>query len=377
MKRRVLSRKVFVWPGAALASLFALIAVAALFGQSREAYEQAYRDWRAADPNLERDASKAGVSLGPRTEKAAQGAGNFTTARETFFQDQMRYLAGALQALPPLELAKESDTDKTIDAYLASQQASDTTSIEVFGNNPDQGIQQLRQAMERERQALVALRTTIQSRETATAAFQQANENAERARSAVGDQLKTISDSFTKSNQDMGHTADAWPAYYRAMASGARGSGAGETTPPPVLHPPDSAPASAPVPAVVTSGRTAPAVPISRYTGSWTFLPGVSTYHGLAPLSFDAVVREEGGQLIGTVNAQFIVTGKADPSVRLSFSGPLQTRRMQTFPLKTAEGVPGSLDLIPGNAFNLLEVNYTLEGASAKVHESDVILVKR
>jgi hypothetical protein len=116
---------------------------------------------------------------------------------------------------------------------------------------------------------------------------------------------------------------------------------------------------------------------MSRYTGSWTFLPGVSTYHGLPPVSFDVFVREDGGQIFGTVNARFIVGLNADPNVRFDFSGPMQASRYQSFPLKTAEGAKGTLELIPGNAFNLLEVNYTLDGAPGKVPESDVILVKR
>ena len=118
-------------------------------------------------------------------------------------------------------------------------------------------------------------------------------------------------------------------------------------------------------------------MPISRYTGSWNFLPGVSTYHGVPPISFDVIVREEGGQFFGTLNARFIVAGKTDPVVRFDFSGPIQTARYQSFPLQTAEGGKGTIELIPGNAFNLLEVNYTLEGAPGKVRESDVILVKR
>jgi hypothetical protein len=106
-------------------------------------------------------------------------------------------------------------------------------------------------------------------------------------------------------------------------------------------------------------------------------VPDVSRYHGLAPVLFNLFVLEERGRLFGTVNARFAVSGNADPGVRFDFSGPLQAARYQTFPLQTTEGGKGKLELIPGNAPNLLEVNYVLDGAPGKVTESDVILVKR
>jgi hypothetical protein len=116
---------------------------------------------------------------------------------------------------------------------------------------------------------------------------------------------------------------------------------------------------------------------MTRYTGDWEFLAGVSTYHGLPPISFNVFVQADGGQLSGTVSATFVVGTKADPAVQFTFSGPLQAGRYQAFPLKTPDGATGKVELIPGNAFNLLEVNFNLDGAPGKVTESDVILVKK
>jgi hypothetical protein len=220
------------------------------------------------------------------------------------------------------------------------------------------------------------LRSAIQSRETAAEAAKQTNESADRARNGAADQIKAIAASFEQSSQDATQLAEAWPAYYRTLATGARGLGGADPTPAPSIRPSTSAPSTTSAPPG-TPGRQIPTVPISRFTGSWSFLAGVSTYHGLPPVSFDVFVREEGGQIFGTVNARFIVSGNADPAVRFDFSGPLQAARYQAFPLQTAEGGKGTVELIPGNAFNLLEVNYTMDGASAKVRESDVILVKR
>ncbi len=379
MKHPVPSRRKrwrMVLPGIPLSFLCVLIVAATLFGQSREAYQQAYREWRANDPNLERDAAKAGAALTPRADKAAAAASKFISARRAFYDAQRDDLAEKLKTLQPFELPKENESANTAEAYLSSQEASATNSIEVFGADPDKGIQQLRQAWERERQALMALRSAIKTREAATAGANQANENADRARSVAADRITTISASFAQSSQEIGQLAEAWPAYYRALAEGARGTGVSDAIPAPVIRPSNSTPSVTPA-APATSGRVAPSIPISRYTGSWTFLPGVSTYHGLAPVAFDVVVREQDGQMIGTVNARFIVSGKADPNVRFDFSGPMQAARFQSFPVKTAEGAQGKVELIPGNAFNLLEVNYTLEGAPGKVREADAILVKR
>ena len=358
------------------AILCGLAAAAALCGQTRAAYEQTYRDWRQGDPNLERDAGTAGDALTPRTEKMAAGANKYVAARKAFYDAQRAALTETLKALEPFHLPVETEGAKAADSYLSAQEASVTSSIQVFGSDPDRGIQQLRQALERERAALGSLRNAIQSRETAAEAAKQTNESADRARNGAADQIKAITASFEQSGEDALQLTEAWPAYYRALATGARGLGGGDALPAPSIRPSSSAPSATPS-APAASGRLNSAVPISRYTGSWSFLPGVSTYHGLPPVSFDVFVREEGGQIFGTVNARFIVSGNADPAVRFDFSGPLKAARYQAFPLQTSEGGIGTVELIPGNAFNLLEVNYTMNGAPAKVRESDVILVKR
>ena len=365
-----------VCSGISLAFLCVSIVVVTLFGQSREAYQQAYRDWRASDPSLERDAAKAGAALTPRSEKAAAAASKFILARKAFYNAQRDDLAEMLKTMQPFELPKEIESAKSADAYLAIQDASVANSIEVFGADPDKGIQQLRQALEKERQALMALRSAIKTRENAAEAANQANESADRARMVAVDQTNAIAASFAQSGQDIGRLAEAWPTYYRSLAEGARGTGTADTTPAPAIRPSNSTPPAAQA-APATSGRVPAGVLISRYTGSWTFLPGVSTYHGMPPISCDVTVREEGGQIVGKLDASFIVAGKVDPNIRFDFSGPLQAGRYQAFALKTAEGVQGKVELIPGNAFNLLEVNYVLDGAPGKVREADVILVKR
>ena len=103
----------------------------------------------------------------------------------------------------------------------------------------------------------------------------------------------------------------------------------------------------------------------------------MSTYKGISPFSFDLFVREEGGRIIGTMSAHFIVTGKQDPNVRFDFSGPLSATPSQSFSLQSAEGSKGTIELVPGTVDNLLEMSFKLDAVPGKIRESDVVLVKR
>jgi hypothetical protein len=47
------------------------------------------------------------------------------------------------------------------------------------------------------------------------------------------------------------------------------------------------------------------------------------------------------------------------------------------FNLVTSDGAKGTIELIPGSAFNLLEVNFQTEPKPGKVRQADVVLVKK
>ena len=47
-----------------------------------------------------------------------------------------------------------------------------------------------------------------------------------------------------------------------------------------------------------------------------------------------------------------------DPTVRFAFEGDIAATPTQKFTLMTSDGTPGTIELIPGPAFNLLEVNF-------------------
>jgi hypothetical protein len=63
--------------------------------------------------------------------------------------------------------------------------------------------------------------------------------------------------------------------------------------------------------------------------------------------------------------------------LRFDFEGEWQAGSVQTFNLMTGDGAKGSIDLIPGPAFNLLEVNFQTEPKANKVRLGNFILVKK
>ena len=333
---------------------------ATLLAQTRDVYQQVYHEWQQDDANLVRDASRQGKDLTPRTEQAAAEASKFVSARKAFYEVQQSELAQKVSALQELDLPTETDDVKAAETFLSSQETAVSNSIQLFGGDSDPGIQRLRQALEKERLALIMLRRAITARENVMDTAKEANDKVDHASTDAAAQVKSISASFAESEQSTDKLAEAWPYYYRALADGARGLRVSEVMPGLLDPPSNSAPA-----------------PPSRFAGLWGFEFGISTYKGPSPFSFDLLVREEGGQIFGTLSARFLVTGKVDPNVRFDFSGPVHETGPETFPLQASEGAKGTVELIPGTAPNLLEVNFKLDGPPGKVREAGVVLVKR
>ena len=120
-------------------------------------------------------------------------------------------------------------------------------------------------------------------------------------------------------------------------------------------------------------------MPLSRYIGAWTFPPSGGQYHGVQPDFVDLVVNEQDGKVTGALFGRFrLAAGSSDePILRFNFSGDLQATRNQLFALQTSDGARGSLDLIPGPAFNLLEVNFQTEPMPGKIRNGNFILMKK
>ena len=106
-------------------------------------------------------------------------------------------------------------------------------------------------------------------------------------------------------------------------------------------------------------------------------------YHGMQPESADLVLREENGQASGKLTARFkLPPGSTDnPEVHFDFAGAFGAARVQRFAITVASGATGTLELIPGPAFNLLEVNFNIGdqtgGKPGTIRQGNFLLVKQ
>ena len=118
---------------------------------------------------------------------------------------------------------------------------------------------------------------------------------------------------------------------------------------------------------------------MTRYLGSWIFPAVGGLYHGPQPQSVEMEVHEENGRYNGTLFARFkLPPGVAgDPLVKFSFEGPFENSRTQKFVVTTSNGARGLIELIPGPAFNLLEVNFSTYDKPGMVRAGNFLLVKK
>jgi hypothetical protein len=132
-----------------------------------------------------------------------------------------------------------------------------------------------------------------------------------------------------------------------------------------------------PAPAVVRPPSIT-TLPLTRYVGIWGYHAG-DKFFGSEPEILDLAVHEENGHAKGTFYARFKVArgSSNDPVLRFDFSGDFTPNRIQSFKLETSDGAMGTIDLIPGGPFNVLEVKFNTEIRPGKVHQGDVLLVKQ
>ncbi len=343
-------------------------------GPSREGYRQAYQAWRQTDTTLEHDAATAEEALAPRAESAAQAAGVFTTARAAFLDasaNQAREQQAWLQDAGPAEPPALGGTNVQSVVLAASQGAS--AILNSFAGDADPAIGQLRQALEKERATLASLNEAVQQRQQAANEVTDAGNSLEQARLAALAAYQGIADGRSASAGQVRQEAAAWRTYYQLLADGARGVAVSTATP---------APAGAPVgpaaPKPFTPPTTITPVPLARYTGGWTF-PANGIYKGARPEFVDLVVHEENGHVTGELYGRFVLppTSPGDPVLRFDFEGDLTANRTQTFQLRTTEGATGTIQLIPGAAFNLLEVNFQTTPVENKVRNANFVLLKK
>lgn len=348
-------------------------AVLCLFAQaSRDAYRNAYMEWRQTDPNLERDAAAVGVQLEPRAQKAAAAATQYEAARKTFLEQLAQESAREFAWLetgppdPPVPLTKAAQ------AFVAAESKAVQRNMDTFAGDPDPGIQRLRAMLQRENLALAALNNAIADREKAANAASAANAALEQTRVRALDEVHDVTTGWKEAVAQTDRESAAWVEYYKLLSDGAQGI----------------APAASPAPTPTAAARPAePAsskpsitpVPLIRYTGAWTFPLANGLYHGPQPEFADLVVHEENGHADGTLFARFKPGAGApgDPVLRFDFSGEFKNMRTQVFNLETSDGAKGTLQLIPGPAFNLLEVNFQIDAKPGKVRQGNMVLVKK
>ncbi len=356
------------------AALLIVVAMLSLAQRSRDDYRAAYRAWREADPNLEREASVGGAPIAQRTDRMAAEAAKCAAARKTFLEGMFLDEAPEVSWLETAAWNPESPATSTkSDAqFVASETATVARTIDTFANNPDKGIQELRQALGRERLALDALSLAIAQRKKATDAVSASSEAMEQARAKALDPSRAMLQGLRDAAEDTGREAAAWAEYYRKIGEGAAGT-ATPLTAVPAGVPPATLTNPAPAPPTVTP------VPLARYIGAWTLPQTNRLFHGAQPELMDVLVNEENGKAKGTLFARFKLPpgSTGDPVLRFDFSGDLQPTRNQVFNLVTSDGTKGTIELIPGSAFNLLEVNFQTEPNAGKVRQADVVLVKK
>lgn len=348
-----------------------LLATCAAPAQSpRDEYRRAYQAWRQTEPALESDAGTAG-DLAARAERAAAAARAYIAARSEFLDSIAREASDQLQRLRDVN-AGTTFTGPLPDVQITVTRLAETVTrvSDSFGAAADPGIRQLRNALQQERAALEAIsqsmtdsRRAMEAAVNAAIELSQARDNAVRV-------YESLAAARAQAADQMRRSGAAWEAYYRAL-----------------VNPPVAVSSALPAkPAPVEAAKAAPAarppaitpLPLVRYTGRWTF-PASGVYHGTQPESADLSVNEANGHVTGVFSGRFRLPpgNTADPAVTFTFEGDLTANRNQVFHLRTPDGVTGTIELIPGPAFNLLEVNFQMELRPNRVRAGNFLLIKK
>jgi hypothetical protein len=364
------------------AGVAALVLAAAAFAQAQpdtnSAQQEAYRHWRDTDPNLERDAPSAGATLGARADKVAAEAAKYFSLRKDYLESRAADGRRAASPLEPVDIAPGALPN--LDRFLSSQDTILKSTIETVAHDPDRAIQQLRASLERERAAITAIGTALKDSQKSQEAAAQSSRTAEEERAKALDDYQKLAASLQESEQLADQSGAAWAGYYRALSDAARGAAAPVTSSGPALPTVGREPAASnAVPIAAPAAPPATPVPLVRYVGEWIYPTVGAHYHGMQPESAELAVREENGQGSGTLTARFrLPAGSTDnPVVRFEFVGAFGSSRAQKFAITTAGGATGTLELIPGPAFNLLEVNFSTEDKPCMIRQGNFLLIKK
>lgn len=351
-----------------------LLAPACLWAQTteREAYREAFQSWRGMDPLIEQDTSPR-PAIAPRTQQLAAAVAAFTAAKQEFLEARTAADQGLQQQVPP----SPEDLDPvanpaTLENLMDRLSSTLSRMISGYADTNDAQLVRLRTALEDEQAALEAVRQATQARAARSAAAADALVTIETQRASVETEIARLTATSSNAAEVLQQEAEAWKEYYALLGGGQSGS----ETPGPAQTTSSDPSAAAPPAAVATSPTIAP-VPLGRYTGRWMFPVG-GMFFGSQPAAIGLEVSEANGMVTGSFAGTFRLPqdSAGDPELSFTFQGPLQADRTQSFPLTTPEGLTGTIQLIPGPAFNLLEVNFETSAAEGKVTNGNFLLLK-
>lgn len=358
-----------------------LAATAGAWGQAnRDAYRLPYKTWRETSPDLERDAGNPTPEFPARAEASSKAAQDYFNARAGYVNtslDQVRWAQTTL-AKPGSVI----DTRPEVQRLLTVASDYLTKTIGTFSGVKDPAIQQVRQAMERERAALNSLTESINARKGALTIVTEATEDADALRAGVVQSLMLSATGRARLADQFRKEGTQWSTYYRDLVDGAMARSVTTATPPPAGGAPATAATNAPVSATPAKPapiqRTAGQFPLARYTGEWMF-PARGLFYGAQPESIELIVNEKDGRLTGTLSGRFLLSpgNPNDPVLRFNFDGPIQNGRSQTLAVTSEAGAKGTMELIPGAAFNLLEVTFETEPSINKIRSGNFVLLKK
>jgi len=345
----------------------------------RDSYRVPYQAWRQTAPALEQDAATPTATFATQVQASTQAMQAYLQARAAFITtplaasvEQAKWLG---QPFARAEALLTSPTE--VQQLLAVTAAKVATSINSYpANDKDLVIRQLRQALERERAALRALTDTITTHKSSITELIDLTDVAEVERGFASQALSSATGRRGQIAAHIQREATDWAEYYRNLGEGA--AAGGRTTGPIAPTITSIAGAPNPAPAKITRPAANGQLPLSRYTGEWMF-PSKGLFYGPQPEAVELAVQENNGRITGTLTARFamVAGSRENPTLTLEFQGPVLQAKTQTFPLQTNDGASGTIELIPGSAFNLLEVNIQIEARPNKVGSTNFVLVKR
>jgi hypothetical protein len=300
---------------------------------------------------------------------SAEAAEVFWNTRAAYFATLQAGSAEQAQwvATPLANAEAALTTPQTVQQMLAAATVKVNASITAFpADDKDAAIRRIRQALERERSALRALSASLDARNAQLMGLLDVTDEAEMQRAYANQALASAAARRSQLEEHVRREATDWAEYYRDLLTGATSSGRSPV--------PSVSGAASDDPAGARIVRPAPnTVPLTRYTGQWIF-PTKGLFYGPEPSSVDMSIQESDGNMTGTLSARFL---SPEGTIRLEFQGPVQQTKTQTFASRSSDGSSGTIELIPGSAFNLLEVNFRSASQSAALGAGNFILVKR